>query len=75
MLKRSLIVFIFNTKAHIMPTNLQLARRATCYRQVRSQFFMNLIFVVFVEFTLIYFRKLNAPNWSRNTRPIANGAI
>lgn len=24
MLKRSLIVFIFNTKAHIMPTNLQL---------------------------------------------------
>ena len=42
MLKRSLIVFIFNTKAHIMPTNLQLARRATCYKQVRSQLITNL---------------------------------
>ena len=50
-------------------------RSNNIYEHWIRQFFMNLIFVVFVEFTLIYFRKLNAPNWSRNTRPIANGAM
>ena len=40
MLKRIPIDFIFNVNLQL--ANLQLARRATCYKQVRSQLITNL---------------------------------